>query len=212
MTSTPAEGSGRSRFIRLSDAERNTALESLGEAFAEGRLSVHEYDERCKELVQAQTVDDLDALFLDIPQNADGTSLSLVPQFTINELARANKQSRNVRAGIMALTVIGAAIGSAALSPISGTAVAVIWWLVPLVAVLLYVLKVGPESWYVPSPKKLQKQEIKVAKKRLALEKAQRRSERMTALNNLSTDAMEAARQPLRRLSQPQKRNDQWHD
>ena len=54
--------------IRLSDAERADAMNALGHALGEGRLSLSEYDERCREVAAAQVRADLDPLFADIPQ------------------------------------------------------------------------------------------------------------------------------------------------
>ena len=43
----------RARRVRISDAEREAAMASLGRAFAEGRLTVEEYDERVQEIGRA---------------------------------------------------------------------------------------------------------------------------------------------------------------
>lgn len=55
------------RQLRIGDAERNDALEVLGEHFAEGRLDREEYDERCQQALAARTASDLTPLFTDLP-------------------------------------------------------------------------------------------------------------------------------------------------
>lgn len=54
--------------IRVSDVERNDAVDRLGAAFAEGRLEQAEFDERVQEAVAARTRGDLAALLSDLPR------------------------------------------------------------------------------------------------------------------------------------------------
>ena len=60
-------------FLRVSDAERQTAVESLGAAFREGRLDPVEYDSRLASAYAAVTYTDLDRLFGDLPGPATRT-------------------------------------------------------------------------------------------------------------------------------------------
>jgi Flp pilus assembly protein TadB len=57
--------------IRIGDAERNEAVRLLGEHFEAGRLSQEEHSERVDKALQARTRKDLDALFGDLPRDAD---------------------------------------------------------------------------------------------------------------------------------------------
>lgn len=57
--------------IRIGDAERNEAARLLGEHFEAGRLSQEEHSERVDRALQATTRKDLDALFGDLPREAD---------------------------------------------------------------------------------------------------------------------------------------------
>jgi hypothetical protein len=54
--------------LRVCDAERQAAAESLGAAFRDGRLDVLEYDERIARAYSAVTYGDLDRLFTDLPR------------------------------------------------------------------------------------------------------------------------------------------------
>ena len=54
--------------LRVSDAERQAAAESLGAAFRDGRLDTGEYEERVGHAYSAVTYADLDRLFADLPR------------------------------------------------------------------------------------------------------------------------------------------------
>jgi hypothetical protein len=60
--------------LRLSDAERQQALDVLGEHFAQGRLSRDELDERSDAVWKALTHGDLSPIFADLPGQPVGTS------------------------------------------------------------------------------------------------------------------------------------------
>ncbi len=53
--------------LRIGDAERGSAVEALGEHFAQGRLSQEEYDERSDVVWAARTRRDLAPVFADLP-------------------------------------------------------------------------------------------------------------------------------------------------
>jgi uncharacterized protein DUF1707 len=54
--------------VRIGDAEREQALQALGEHMSAGRLTVDEYGQRSAEVAAAKTRRDLDALFTDLPE------------------------------------------------------------------------------------------------------------------------------------------------
>lgn len=56
--------------IRASDQERDAAVQRLQAAFAEGRLTDQEFDERMRAALAARTHADLDALFADLPASS----------------------------------------------------------------------------------------------------------------------------------------------
>jgi hypothetical protein len=62
----PAAGSEPSNF-RIGDAERNSAMDALGEHLSSGRIDLDEFGTRSAQVTQARTVADLNALFVDLP-------------------------------------------------------------------------------------------------------------------------------------------------
>jgi len=57
------------QHIRVSDAERNSVAEILGQHYAEGRLDQAEFDDRISRTMAAKTRGDLAGLFDDLPEN-----------------------------------------------------------------------------------------------------------------------------------------------
>jgi hypothetical protein len=57
-------------LVRASDADRDRAIEALGGARAEGRLSPEEYSERSEAALAARTLGDLGRLTADLPADA----------------------------------------------------------------------------------------------------------------------------------------------
>jgi hypothetical protein len=55
-------------LLRVSDAERQAAVDALRVAFADGRLELAEYDTRVARAYGAVTYGDLDRLFTDLPR------------------------------------------------------------------------------------------------------------------------------------------------
>jgi Domain of unknown function (DUF1707) len=62
-----AAGAGAGPAVRASDRERDTVVQRIQEAFAEGRLDDTEFDERMRAALTARTHADLDALLTDLP-------------------------------------------------------------------------------------------------------------------------------------------------
>jgi hypothetical protein len=56
------------QHIRVSDAERNSVAELLGQHYADGRLDQPEFDERINRTMAAKTRGDLTGLFDDLPE------------------------------------------------------------------------------------------------------------------------------------------------
>lgn len=63
-------GSGGRPAVRASDQERDSAVQGLQGAFAEGRLDDAEFDQRMRAALTARTHGDLDALLADLPAAA----------------------------------------------------------------------------------------------------------------------------------------------
>ena len=54
--------------LRAGDADRERVAERLRLALDEGRLNLHEYDERLRDAYGAKTYSELDALLADLPE------------------------------------------------------------------------------------------------------------------------------------------------
>jgi Domain of unknown function (DUF1707) len=60
------------QHIRVSDAERNSVAELLGQHYADGRLDQAEFDDRISRTMAAKTRGDLTGLFDDLPETGPG--------------------------------------------------------------------------------------------------------------------------------------------
>ena len=54
--------------VRIGDAERDRAINDLGDHFAAGRLSTEEFEERVEQAIRARFNDELEPLFVDLPR------------------------------------------------------------------------------------------------------------------------------------------------
>jgi hypothetical protein len=194
----PADGGGDR--VRVGDTERGSAMSLLGVHFADGRLTVSEYDERARRAAAATTRGDLDALFTDLPvlpeqQGAAGPYGSDMAVYSAGELAEQHNRGARPRAAVMALTVIGTWVASI----VVGNGLPL--FIIPAVAVLLYVLKIGPRSWHTPSPAALERARVKRMRQEQRLQLEQRKTERRIKQTELTTDAMDAAQRLLGRTT-----------
>ena len=62
--------------LRIGDAERESAVDQLGEQYAEGRISKQEFDERSDAAWAAKTQGDLAPLFADLPVGRHDTHVA----------------------------------------------------------------------------------------------------------------------------------------
>ncbi len=67
FTNPAADTTERQAGVRIGDAERDRAADSLGAHFRAGRLDPHEYAERVDVAYRARTERDLAPLFADLP-------------------------------------------------------------------------------------------------------------------------------------------------
>jgi hypothetical protein len=63
----PSEDHGPTPSPKASDAARDAALELLRDAFADGRLTDDEFDQRTRAALTARTTGELERLFVDLP-------------------------------------------------------------------------------------------------------------------------------------------------
>ena len=190
----------RDNRVRVGDADRDRAIGVLGVHFSDGRLSVTEYDERCRAVAGALTRAEIDAQFTDLPALPAAQAGPVgdgVAVYSATEIAEQHRRGANPRAGIMMLTTVA---GVAAAVIIGGTAAVVPVAVIAAVAVLLYVVKPGPDSWYVPSPGALERARVRKLRQAHQLELEEKKARRRLIQAEITTDAMDLAHRAIGRV------------
>ena len=202
--------------MRLSDADRDQAMNALGHALAEGRLQIDEFDDRCAAVAQAQYQRDLDQVFVDIPFTQQATGGAVEKYYSESQVQRAREAAKKPRLGTSILTSLAGMIafpGFVALAFEAGsTGTAVLFgglamlsaFVIPAIWIALYVLQIGPDSWHRPSPAQLERQRRKEIRAAEASRRAEHKeltrqqwAERRAQAAELSGDAMNMAREQL---------------
>ena len=93
--------------MRASDADRHKIADRLKAALDEGRLALHEYDDRVRDVWAAQTYADLTAVVSDLPQ--PGLSAEDVAARRVAERRRA---ARRMPTALIVLWTIWAALAA----------------------------------------------------------------------------------------------------
>ncbi|UBI09470.1 DUF1707 domain-containing protein [Corynebacterium coyleae] len=199
--------------FRIGDQERMDAMDILGRALGEGRLDMGEFDNRCQAVAEAQTQQDLQPILGDLPTGRGGGVVDKqMPDNAIlysqAEIMQARRSGRRTRAGVFWLGTIGT-IGLVGLfeavnaNVMSGLSLLII----PTLFILLYVMKVGPDSWYTPSLRQLEQQRRQEIKRRqLEIEAAQvhqqalMRAQRKDQINQMTNDALNIAQDTVNRF------------
>ncbi|MGM5594808.1 DUF1707 domain-containing protein [Corynebacterium glucuronolyticum] len=166
---------------RLSDEERTRAMNALGTHFADGRLTLAEYEDRVQKVAEAMTDDQVAGLFRDLPEES----------YTVSEIEEYRKKSGHPKAGILGLSMVTAVAGVG----FTASQLSILFALLPVVVfILLYVMKIGPDSWYMPSAAQLRRtrlRELSYQQKLMALEQKKSDQERVRALKNRALGAAE---------------------
>lgn len=199
--------------FRIGDQERMDAMDILGRALGEGRLDMAEFDNRCQAVAEAQTQQDLQPILGDLPT---GRGRGVVDKqvsddavlYSQAEIMQARRSGARTRAGVFWLGTIGS-IGLVGLfeavnaNVMSGLSIL----LIPTLFILLYVMKVGPDSWYTPSLRQLEQQRRQEIKRRqLEIEAAQvhqqalMRAQRKDQINQMTNDALNIAQDTVNRF------------
>jgi hypothetical protein len=104
----PERPPGPGDQIRVSDAERNTALDLLGEHAAAGRLTVDELEDRASRALAAKTRGDLADLTSDLPQAGEPASQRKPVRWIVAILSGSNLRGRYRLAGTLnAISILG---------------------------------------------------------------------------------------------------------
>ncbi len=104
----PEQPPGLGDQIRVSDQERNTALDLLGEHAAAGRLTVDELEDRASQALAAKTRGDLAALTSDLPQAGAPVARRKPVRWMVAVLSGSNQRGRYRLAGTLnAVSILG---------------------------------------------------------------------------------------------------------
>ncbi|MBC3178238.1 DUF1707 domain-containing protein [Corynebacterium lujinxingii] len=190
--------------FRIGDQERMDAMDVLGRALGEGRLNMDEFDDRCSRVAEAQTHNDLVPLLSDLPVGRQqGVVDKRVPDdavlYSQAEIMNARRSGRRMRAGTFWLGTVGS-IGLTALHPI-------FLLIIPTLFILLYVMKIGPDSWYTPSLRQLEQQRRReIRARQLEIESARvhqqalMRAQRKSQIDELTNNALDIAQDTVNRF------------
>ena len=163
MTSSVPPINPRNQDYRIGDAERQKAMDDLGKHFAAGRLDITEYDNRLTNVAEATMRSDLIPIFSDLPAITDANTPAAIPYaagipddvtFTSSEIEENYRSGKRIRLGITMLMLLPVLATIPANTFVSGIAFSVFLATV----IMLHVLKLGPKSWYQPSPRALARQ------------------------------------------------------
>jgi hypothetical protein len=132
--------------IRISYAERDEAVSTLGMHLSTGRLELAEFDERCGRAAAARTRGELEALFTDLPAPHPDLSSATPPAPLIQKAGQlVRNPTGQAKPELVATTASAALEAVAGMSLIFGVPAAILltiflglWWLfIPVVAVLV---------------------------------------------------------------------------
>ncbi len=191
-----------SDLVRLSDLDRSEAVARLSYALGEGRLDSDEFNRRCEEVGEATTHRDLVPLFYDLPDHQPQHPGELEQTFTRSEIERARANGKNTRFGIFSLGSLASFAAAVGLSTTTGAAAwALLLLIIPVLFTVLYIMKAGPDSWYAPSPRQLERQQLKELQTARRMEEERRKAERGVQRDQLTGDAMDFAQRTLDRFT-----------
>ena len=189
-------------LVRLSDLDRSEAIARLSYALGEGRLNSDEFNRRCDQVGTASTHRDLMPLFHDLPDQQPTRPGEVEQTFTLSEIERARANGKNTRLGIFSLGSLVSIAGTVGLTTVTGvSAWGLLLLIIPALFTVLYIMKVGPDSWYAPSPRQLERQQLKELQMARRMEGERRKAERDVIRDQLTGDAMSFAQRTLNRFN-----------
>lgn len=196
--SGPQQSGGE--LVRLSDVDRSDAVARLSYALGEGRLDSDEFNRRCEQVEAATTRRDLVPLFRDLPEQQRQEIAEQT--FTRSEIERARANGKNTRLGIFLLGSMASFAGAVGLAAATGAATWIMLLLIiPALFTILYIMKAGPDSWYAPSPRQLERQRFRELQTARKMEEERRKAERNVQRDQLTGDAMDFAQRALNRFN-----------
>ncbi|MET0863456.1 MAG: DUF1707 domain-containing protein, partial [Nakamurella sp.] len=133
-----ASGSDPANF-RIGDAERNSAMDALGEHLSSGRIDLEEFGTRSAQVTQARTVADLNALFTDLPAphpSIAGLEPAVRPAAAPAPIPPGEVTRYQNERSVAQRWVAGATAASGIIALILFVAVGVPWWIFLLPAAI----------------------------------------------------------------------------
>lgn len=93
---------------RAGDAERSQALDRLGQYFADGYLDIQEFDDRTGKAALARTLGEIDALFVDLPEQTAHAAprQELSVQRELDEVMSRGRKLQRLDGAIWAVVLI----------------------------------------------------------------------------------------------------------
>lgn len=200
---------GSSKPIRLSDAERNDAINDLARAVGEGRLSMEEFEERSDDIMRAQTKADLIPVFHDIPSQQSNE----VKLYSQGDIERAREAGRKPRLTTALVGTFGLGFGGTAVLATAGGVGMVLgglalFTLIPILWIMLYVAKVGPDSWHTPSVRQIERAQQREIR---ALTAAQRAEQKAIEQQMWAERRQQAGEITGQALDMAKKKFDKWN-
>ena len=147
---------------RISDTERQHAMDELGKHFASGRLDMNEYDTRLASIAEATMKSELTQLFNDLPLApatpanvpatvSQPTDLMETPFMPSAEAMQLYRKGRNMKLGV----VLASFVCSFMMIGVSEFVGNFMLGATLIVAIALFLMNVGPASWNHPNPRKI---------------------------------------------------------
>lgn len=120
--------------LRATDADRDVAVDVLREAYADGRLSREEYDDRASAALGARTISDVLPLMVDLaPTDAPSPTRPVAADLHGKAVAKHQRDLRNSRNGFITLSALTTSIWGA--TSLAGGGPYFFWPVFPIIAV-----------------------------------------------------------------------------
>lgn len=141
-------------------------MDELGKHFTSGRLDMNEYDTRLTSIAEATMKSELTQLFDDLPlapstpANVPATvsepvDLMETPAMPSAEAMQLYRKGRNMKIGIVLATLVT----SLMLFGVSEFLGNFMLGVTLIVAIVLFLMKLGPASWNYPNPQKIMREQ-----------------------------------------------------
>ncbi|MBI9001697.1 DUF1707 domain-containing protein [Corynebacterium sp. CCM 9185] len=136
------------RETRIGDTDRTRALDLLAGYLETGHLTISDFEERSAAVPGCRTAGDLEVILADLPARGDA------PRSTesVNTRPVSGRTS-----GLRTRIGIFLGIGVVCMTTTAATASVLPLAVWALAAIALFILNVGPDSWYAPSLRQLER-------------------------------------------------------